>query len=77
MLRYIDADKLIEAFNDYPFGDSITPQGAIEIIDGFADASGLCTEDTGFTPEEIKALQADNERLHELVDIIERTIKAL
>lgn len=34
-------------------------------------------EDSGITPEEIKALQADNARLHELVDIIERTIKAL
>lgn len=34
-------------------------------------------EDTGLTPEEIKSLQTDNARLHELVDIIERTIKAL
>ena len=38
----------------------------------------LCAyEDTGLTPEEITALIADNKRLHELVDIIERTIKAL
>lgn len=34
-------------------------------------------EDSGLSPKEIKALQADNARLHELVDIIERTIKAL
>lgn len=34
-------------------------------------------EDSGLSPEEIMTLQADNARLHELVDIIERTIKAL
>lgn len=34
-------------------------------------------EDSGLPPEEVKALQADNARLHELVDIIEHTIKAL
>lgn len=39
MARWIDADKLIEAFRDYPFGDFITPQGVIDVIDGFADAS--------------------------------------
>jgi len=34
-------------------------------------------EDTGLTPEEITALIADNKRLHELVEILENTIKAL
>ncbi len=34
-------------------------------------------EDTGISPEDIAALIADNMRLHELVDIIEGTIKAL
>lgn len=38
-MRLIDADKLIEAFKDYPFGDSITLQGAIDVIDGFADTN--------------------------------------
>ncbi|MCM1237084.1 MAG: hypothetical protein NC489_43980 [Ruminococcus flavefaciens] len=37
-MRPIDADKLIKAFKDYPFGNFITPQGAIDVIDGFADA---------------------------------------
>ena len=34
-------------------------------------------EDTGLTPEEIAALQADNKRMHELIDILESAIKAL
>ncbi|GEM_PF-3233419 len=34
-------------------------------------------EDTELTPEEITALIVDNKRLHELVDILENTIKAL
>lgn len=34
-------------------------------------------EDTGFSPEEITAMKADNKRLHELVDILEGAIKAL
>lgn len=31
-------------------------------------------EDIGLTPEEIKALQADNERLHKLLEEIEETV---
>lgn len=39
-MRLIDADKLIETFKDYPFGDdSMSPQAAIDVIDGFADAN--------------------------------------
>ncbi len=34
-------------------------------------------ENTGLTPEEITKLIADNKRLHELVEILENTIKAL
>ena len=34
-------------------------------------------EDTGLTPEEITDLIADNKRLHELINSIEDTIKAL
>lgn len=34
-------------------------------------------EDTGLTPEEITAMKADNKRLHDLIDILEVTIKAL
>lgn len=34
-------------------------------------------EDTELTPEEITALISDNKRLHELVDILKNTIKAL
>lgn len=34
-------------------------------------------EDTGLTPEEITAMIADNKRLHDLIDILEGTIKAL
>lgn len=34
-------------------------------------------EDTGLSLDEILALKAENKRLHELVDIIENTIKAL
>ncbi len=41
MSRYIDADKLIESFKDYPFGDTITLTGAIDIIDGFAETSNV------------------------------------
>lgn len=32
-------------------------------------------EDTGFTPEEIAALVADNKRLHKLVDAVEEVLK--
>lgn len=34
-------------------------------------------EDTGLTPDEITAMKADNKRLHDLIDILENTIKAL
>lgn len=34
-------------------------------------------EDTGLTPEEITAMKADNERMHQLIDIIEGAIKRL
>ncbi len=47
------------------------------VICGFAADRLAAYEDTELTPEEITALVADNKRLHELVDIIEGTIKAL
>lgn len=47
------------------------------VITGFAADRLAAYEDTGVSPEEITALIADNKRLHELVDIIERTIKSL
>ena len=34
-------------------------------------------EDTGLTPEEITAMKADNERMHQLINIIEGAIKRL
>ncbi len=34
-------------------------------------------EDTGLTPEEITAMKADNERMHQLINIIEVAIKRL
>ena len=41
----------------------------VKTIDRLADY-----EDTGLTPEEIKALRKDNEKLHKLMDEIEETV---
>ncbi len=56
-----------------------------DIYDGlsFSDTNALTDvlnrladyEDTGLSPKEIAALIADNKRLHELVSIIESTIR--
>ncbi len=47
------------------------------VICGFVADRLAAYEDMGLTPDEIAALIADNKRLHELVDIVEGTIKAL
>ncbi len=47
------------------------------VICGFVADRLAAYEDTGLTPDEIVTLIANNKQLHELVNIIEGTIKAL
>ncbi len=46
-------------------------------IHGFVADRLAAYEDTELTPEEITAMKADNKRLHDLISILEITIKAL
>ncbi len=79
-------DRLTTRINGYPHGkcgrnietalnQKSYNRGRFECT---AIVERLCEyEDTGLTPDEITAMKADNKRLHDLIDILENTIKAL
>ena len=73
--KYGDNVITIRCFdhNDWTYD----PKEGILVVVGEAANKLAAYEDTGLTPDKITAMKADNKRLHDLIDIIEETIKAL
>ncbi|MCM1062064.1 MAG: hypothetical protein NC452_17505 [Eubacterium sp.] len=70
-VTYLFSENVLEIEDMWRRGDvsEVGFKARGEIIDRLAEY-----ENTGLFPEEIKALQADNEKLHRLIDDLERCV---